>query len=134
MQVENAENHKPSVADVTGIKRILVTGGLGYIGSHTVVELIQQGFEPIIVDNLFNSNVACLTKIKQILNKDDIIFEELDINDFDALDKVFTQYKPQAVIHFAAFKAVGESVAKPLEYYRNNVGGVITLLRVIEKH
>lgn len=72
-----------------------------------------------------------MSKIKQILDKDDIIFEEADIKDFDAVDRIFTLYKPDAVIHFAALKAVGESVSKPLEYYNNNVSGVITLLRVI---
>jgi UDP-glucose 4-epimerase len=111
-----------------------VTGGLGYIGSHTVVELIQEGYDVVIIDNLYNSKMKCLDRIKQITNKDEIAFENIDLTSEADLDKVFDKYKPQAVIHFAAYKAVGESVSKPLEYYYNNLCGTINLLKVMRKY
>jgi len=83
------------------------------------------------VDNLYNSNIKCLERVKQISKRDDIIFEEVDINNYETMDTLFAKHKPDAVIHFAAFKAVGESVSKPLSYYDNNVCGTITLLRVM---
>jgi len=99
-----------------------------------VIELIKEGYEVVIVDNLYNSNLKCLERVKEISKKDNIPFENVDVKSYEAMDKIFTQYKPTAVIHFAAYKAVGESVSKPLEYYDNNVSGTITLLRVMDKH
>lgn len=114
--------------------RILVTGGTGYIGSHTVVELMQQGYEVTIVDNLSNSNVDVLEGIASIVGKRPD-FENIDCNDFVNLDSIFKQYSDiVGVIHFAASKAVGESVQKPLLYYRNNLGSLITLLEVMKRH
>jgi len=113
---------------------ILVTGGLGYIGSHCVVELLTLHNEHvIIVDNLDNSSAKCLDRLNDITQKPEhIIFNQLDIADEANMEeKVFKEYKIKATIHFAALKAVGESVSKPLEYYRNNVSGTITLLRLM---
>lgn len=106
--------------------KILVTGGAGYIGSHTCVELLNAGYEVVILDNFYNSSPEVLERIKELTGKD-FDFCECDIRDRKGLDKVFEQHKIDAVIHFAGLKAVGESVAKPLEYYENNVGGTVTL-------
>ncbi|MCO6495407.1 MAG: UDP-glucose 4-epimerase GalE [Bacteroidetes bacterium] len=114
-------------------KEVLVTGGLGFIGSHTVVEMFSNGYIPIIVDNLSNSSEEVLYGIKKITGKVPT-FYNLDVNNKTALSNVFFQHKIQAVIHFAAYKAVGESVQKPLMYYRNNVGGLITLLEVMQEN
>lgn len=114
--------------------RILVTGGTGYIGSHTVVELMQQGYDVIIVDNLSNSNEAVLDGITAIVGRRPE-FARVDCNDMEAMDAVMTQYPDiVATIHFAASKAVGESVEKPLLYYRNNIGSLLTLLELMKKH
>ncbi|MCA9348242.1 UDP-glucose 4-epimerase GalE [Candidatus Saccharibacteria bacterium] len=113
--------------------KVLVTGGLGYIGSHTVVELIASGHEPIIVDNLANSKQSVLNRLQKIVGKD-IVFEKLDLTDKDSVEKLFTSYPFDAVIHFAGHKAVGESVAKPLEYYRNNIDSTLVLLEAMSKH
>ena len=115
------------------MKNILVTGGCGYIGSHTVVELTRAGYNPIIVDNLSNSNIKVLDRIKQITGSIPR-FYQVDITDQTAMHKVFTENKIDAVIHFAAFKAVGESVEQPLKYYRNNVSGSISLFEVMQAH
>lgn len=112
--------------------KILVTGGTGYIGSHTVVELINSGHEIIIVDNLYNSSILVLDKIEEIC-KIRPLFYEIDINDYYALEKIFIYHKIEAVVHFAALKAVGESVEKPLEYFKNNICGSITLFQVMSK-
>ncbi len=106
--------------------KILVTGGAGYIGSHTCVEMLDAGHEIVIVDNFYNSCPEALNRIKELSGKD-FKFYECDIRDRDGLDKIFAENKIDAVIHFAGLKAVGESCAKPLEYYENNVGGTITL-------
>ena len=109
-------------------KRILVTGGAGYIGSHTVVELIQAGYEPIIVDNFDNSYPFVVTRIEEITGQE-IQFHKLDVNNYHDLSRLFSKEKNiDGVIHFAAHKAVGESVNDPLKYYDNNVGGLIKLL------
>ncbi len=108
------------------MKNILVTGGTGYIGSHTVVELIKAGYNPIIVDNLSNSKEDVVGKIAEITGVKPV-FYRLDILDYPALDKIFSAYKIDAVIHFAGLKAVGESVSVPLKYYHNNIEGTITL-------
>ena len=114
--------------------RILVTGGMGYIGSHTVVELMQQGYDVTIVDNLSNSNVDVLEGISAIVGRRPE-FENIDCNDFVNLEAVFKQYTDiVGVIHFAASKAVGESVQHPLMYYRNNLGSLITLLEVMKRY
>ncbi|MGB9746379.1 MAG: UDP-glucose 4-epimerase GalE [Bacteroidales bacterium] len=107
---------------------ILVTGGTGYIGSHTVVELMESGFDVVIIDNLSNSSIEVLDGIEKITGKRPL-FEKLDLCDKNSLDQFFTRYPSiQAVIHFAASKAVGESVEKPLLYYRNNLLSLINLL------
>lgn len=113
---------------------VLVTGGAGYIGSHTVVELLNRGEEIVIVDNFCNSKPEMLDKIKQITNKD-FKFYEVDLLDKEKLEKVFDE-NPEidSVIHFAGLKAVGESVAKPVEYYHNNITGTLVLLDVMKSH
>ncbi|MBQ8227873.1 MAG: UDP-glucose 4-epimerase GalE [Clostridia bacterium] len=105
---------------------ILVTGGAGFIGSHTCVELLNAGYDVVIVDNFYNSQPESLNRIKKITGKD-FKFYEVDIRDRAGLDKVFSENKIDAVIHFAGLKAVGESCQKPLEYYENNIGGTVTL-------
>ncbi len=117
-----------------GKEKIVVTGGLGYIGSHTVVELIESGFEVIIVDNLSNSNVDVLDGIEKITGIKPR-FENIDCSDYVAMDKFASKYEGiKAIIHFAALKAVGDSVKRPLPYYRNNVGSMITLLELMQTH
>ena len=96
--------------------RVLVTGGTGYIGSHTCVELIEAGHEPVVIDNLCNSNSESLNRVKTITGKD-VPFYEGDVRDENLLNKIFSEHDIACVIHFAGLKAVGESVAKPLEYY-----------------
>ncbi len=112
---------------------ILVTGGTGYIGSHTVVELLKRGKDVVIVDNLVNSSIDVLDKIKDITGKE-AKFYKVDILDKEALSKVFEENKITEVIHFAGLKAVGESVQKPLEYYHNNITGTFILLDVMRAH
>ncbi len=114
--------------------RILVTGGTGYIGSHTVVELIQSGYEVVIVDNLSNSNINVLDGIAAIVGYRPA-FENVDCNDYVSMNAVMEKYPDiEGAIHFAASKAVGESVEKPLLYYRNNIGSLVTLLEVMLAH
>ena len=113
--------------------KVLVTGGAGYIGSHTVVELLNENKEVIVVDNFSNSKPEMLDKIKKITNKD-FKFYELDYSNKEKMDKVFAENKIDSVIHFAGYKAVGESVEKPIEYYTNNVSGTLNLLDVMRKH
>ena len=113
--------------------KILVTGGAGYIGSHTCVELLNEGFEVVVIDNFSNSKSSSLDAIKKITGKD-FKFYEIDYLDKDALNKVFEENKIDAVINFAGFKAVGESVQKPIEYYTNNISGALNLLDVMRKH
>ena len=112
---------------------ILVTGGAGYIGSHTVVELLNHDYQVVVVDDFSNSKPASLKRIEKITGKG-FAFVEANIMDKDALRKVFENYSIDAVIHFAAFKAVGESVAKPLKYYHNNIQGSVALLEVMEEY
>ena len=116
------------------MSRILVTGGTGYIGSHTVVELMQKGYDVVIVDNLSNSNVEMLDGVTGIVGQRPP-FEQVDCNDAVALNQVFDKYPDiEAVIHFAASKAVNESVEQPLKYYRNNLLSLITLLEQMNAH
>jgi len=110
--------------------RILVTGGAGYIGSHTCVELIAAGFEPIVVDNLSNSKPLALERVQQISGKS-VTFYEADVVDRDALRKIFQAHEISAVLHFAGLKAVGESCEIPLRYYHNNVEGSVALAEVM---
>ena len=113
--------------------RILVTGGTGYIGSHTCVQLLERDDEVIIVDNLSNSKQTVVDSIEKITGKRPT-FYEADILDKEALDRIFATHAPEAVIHFAGLKAVGESVSKPLEYYHNNITGTLMLLDVMRAH
>ena len=112
--------------------KVLVTGGTGYIGSHTVVELLNNNYDVVIVDNLCNSSEKVLDKIEEITGKKSK-FYEADIRDKEELRKIFEENRIDAVIHFAGLKAVGESVEKPLEYYDNNVIGTIRLLEVMKE-
>lgn len=112
---------------------ILVTGGAGYIGSHTSVELLNSGEDIIIVDNFINSKPEALEKIKEITKKD-FKFYEVDLLDKEALEKVFKENDIEVVIHFAGLKAVGESVEKPIEYYHNNITGTLILLELMKKY
>lgn len=111
---------------------VLVTGGAGYIGSHTVVELINAGYEPIIVDDLSNAKEDVIDRIETITGKRPV-FYKVDCKDKEALRKVFAEHKIDSVIHFAAYKAVGQSVKIPLEYYRNNIDSTLTLIEVMEE-
>ena len=112
---------------------ILVTGGLGYIGSHTVVELLNNDYEVVIIDNLSNSKIETLDKLKEITGKD-IVFYQDDVCNKEALRKIFSEHKIDSVIHFAGYKAVGESVSLPLKYYRNNIDSTLSLLEVMEEN
>ena len=113
--------------------KILVTGGIGYIGSHTVVELLENNYEVIIVDNLSNSKKEVINKIEEITKKK-IKFYEADVCDKNIMRTIFKENKIDAVIHFAGYKAVGESVEKPLMYYRNNIDSTLTLLEVMNEY
>lgn len=115
------------------VENILVTGGAGYIGSHTVVELLENGYGVVVVDNLSNSSKESLKRVKKITGKD-VKFYEADVRDRAAMEKIFTENKIDYVIHFAGLKAVGESCAKPVEYYDNNLGGTLVLLDVMRSH
>ncbi len=112
---------------------VLVTGGAGYIGSHTCIELDDAGFDFVVYDNLCNSSKESLSRVEKIIGKE-VKFVEGDIRDADALQKVFDKYEIDSVIHFAGLKAVGESVEKPLEYYDNNVSGTVILCEVMQKN
>ena len=112
---------------------ILVTGGAGFIGSHTVVELMNAGYDVVIVDNLVNASEKSIERIEQIVGKK-VKFYKVDINDRDGLNEVFDKEQIDSCIHFAGLKAVGESVVKPLEYYSNNISGTLVLLDVMRKH
>ena len=115
------------------MKKILVTGGMGYIGSHTVIQLYEAGYEPIIVDNLVNSKIEVLNRIEKISGNRPL-FYQYDVRDEENLSKIFDEHNIFAVIHFAGLKSVGESVEKPQLYFDNNIGSTEVLLIVMEKH
>ncbi len=112
---------------------ILITGGTGFIGSHTIVELLNDGREVVALDNFSNSKPVVLDRIREITGKS-IKFYEADLLDFDAIDKIFEENEIDSVIHFAGLKAVGESVQKPIDYYHNNLTGTLLLCRAMQKH
>ncbi|MFC0397854.1 UDP-glucose 4-epimerase GalE [Paraburkholderia rhizosphaerae] len=111
---------------------ILVTGGAGFIGSHTCVALLDDGYDVVVIDNLVNSNRKSLERVEQITGKK-VAFYDNDVRDAAALERIFERHPVTGAIHFAALKAVGESVAKPVEYYQNNIGSLLTLLDVMRK-
>ena len=109
-------------------KKVLVSGGAGYIGSHVTVELIGAGYEVVVADNMSNCDMTCFEGVKQITGRDDIPFYQIDCCDYSAVARLFAEHRIDAVIHFAAFKAVGESVAEPIMYYRNNLVSFLNIL------
>ncbi|MCB1637599.1 MAG: GDP-mannose 4,6-dehydratase, partial [Thiothrix sp.] len=113
---------------------VLVTGGAGYIGSHTCLELISSGYQPVVLDNLCNSSVESLHRVAALCGVDEIPFQHGDIRDSALLDRLFAQYPIRSVMHFAGLKAVGESVEQPLAYYDNNVHGSLCLLQAMQRH
>lgn len=113
--------------------KILVTGGAGYIGSHTCVELLENDYEVVILDNLYNSSEKAVNRIETITNKK-VTFYKTDLLNKEEMNAIFEKEKIDAVIHFAGLKAVGESVRKPLEYYQNNITGTLNLIDVMKKH
>jgi len=115
------------------MKTVLVSGGAGYIGSHVTVELVNAGYEVVVADNMSNCDLTCFEGVKKIIGRD-LPFVEMDFCDAAAVDKLFSEYKIDAVIHFAAFKAVGESVAKPVMYYKNNLGSFLNVLEAASAH
>ena len=126
-------SEKLNAADTT----VLVTGGAGFIGSHTVVDLLENGYQVVVVDDLSNSSEKVLDRIDQIVGEEAserLSFYRADVNDRAALEAIFDDNHIDRVIHFAGFKAVGESVSKPIEYYSNNIGNTLTLLDVMREH
>ncbi|HOL91878.1 MAG TPA: UDP-glucose 4-epimerase GalE [Clostridiales bacterium] len=112
---------------------VLVTGGAGYIGSHTCVQLLEAGYDIVVLDNLCNSKIEAVRRIKELTGKD-FVFVQGDIRDSDLLDDIFSKYDIDSVVHFAGLKAVGESVSVPLRYYRNNVTGSILLFESMQRN
>ena len=115
-------------------KTVLVSGGAGYIGSHVTVELIAAGYEVVVADNMSNCDLTCFEGVKKITGREDIPFYEIDCCNYEAVCRVFEEQKIDAVIHFAAFKAVGESVAEPIMYYRNNLVSFLNILEAAKNH
>ncbi len=113
--------------------KILLTGGAGFIGSHTLIELVAAGHEAVVVDNLYNSSPIALKRVEKIVGKQ-VPFYQTDVRDREGMERVFAEHKFDACIHFAGLKAVGESVEKPLEYYENNMNGTFVLLDTMRKH
>lgn len=129
LTTENHPTHMLALKEESRMS-ILVTGGCGYIGSHTCIELLKAGRDIVVIDNYYNAKPEALRRVKELAGKD-FPFYECDIRDEEGLRRVFAAHDIEAVIHFAGLKAVGESVSKPLEYYDNNVGGTVTLCRVM---
>ena len=115
-------------------KKVLVSGGAGYIGSHVTVELIAAGYDVVVADNMSNCDMTCFEGVKKITGRDDIPFYQIDCCDYASVEKMFCEHRIDAVIHFAAFKAVGESVAEPIKYYRNNLVSFLNILEVAKTH
>ena len=115
-------------------KKVLVSGGAGYIGSHVTVELVSAGYDVVVADNMSNCDMTCFEGVKKITGKDDIPFYQIDCCDYASVNRLFTEHEIDAVIHFAAFKAVGESVAEPIKYYRNNLVSFLNILEVAKSH
>ena len=115
-------------------KCVLVSGGAGFIGSHVTVELIEAGYDVIVADNMSNCDMTCFEGVKKITGRDDIPFIKMDFCDPVATELLFTTHAIDAVIHFAGFKAVGESVAKPMMYYHNNLTGTLNLCELMSKY
>ena len=109
-------------------KTVLVSGGAGYIGSHVTVELIAAGYDVVVADNMSNCDLTCFNGVKKITGREEISFYEIDCCDQAAVNKLFDEHKIDIVIHFAAFKAAGESVAEPIKYYRNNLVSFLNIL------
>lgn len=119
---------------MTSNKTVLISGGAGYIGSHTAVELINANYDVIIIDNLSNSELSAIDGIKKITGRQDLTFIQVDTCDYEALKKVFDNYQFDSIIHFAAFKAVGESVDEPLKYYMNNLMSFMNIIDLMKKY
>lgn len=115
------------------MQKILTTGGAGYIGSHTIIELANAGYQAVVIDDFSNSSREALTRVERILGEE-VIFYEGNVCDEALLDQIFTEHQIEAVIHFAGYKAVGESVSKPIEYYENNLVSTLALAKVMRKH
>jgi UDP-glucose 4-epimerase len=115
-------------------RTVLVSGGAGYIGSHVSVELINSGYNVVVADNMSNCDMTCFEGVKKITGKDDIPFYQIDCCDYESVVKLFDEQKIVAVIHFAAYKAVGESVAQPIMYYRNNLVSFLNILEAAKNH
>lgn len=115
-------------------KTILVSGGAGFIGSHVTVELIEAGYGVVVADNMSNCDMTCFEGVKKITGRDDIPFVKMDFCDAAAVDRLFSDYRIDAVIHFAAYKAVGESVAQPVKYYKNNLSSFLNVLESASAH
>lgn len=115
-------------------KRVLVSGGAGFIGSHVTVELIQSGYEVVVADDMSNCDMTCFEGVKKITGKEDIPFVKMDFCDREAVNKLFSEFQIDAVIHFAAFKAVGESVAEPVKYYTNNLSSFLNVIEAARTH
>ena len=115
-------------------KRVLVSGGAGFIGSHVTVELLQAGYEVVVADDMSNCDMTCFEGVKKITGREDIPFVKMDFCDYAAVDKLFSEFRIDAVIHFAAFKAVGESVAEPVKYYKNNLSSFLNVIEAARTH
>jgi len=124
---------EPNLTNMEQTKTVLCTGGAGYIGSHTCVELLEAGYSVVVIDNLCNSSADSLDRVKQITGKD-LVFYHADIRDSAALNRIFSQHAIATVIHFAGLKAVGESTQIPLDYYENNIAGSINLFQAMKRH
>jgi len=122
------------IKDIIMAERVLVSGGAGYIGSHVTVELINSGYEVVVADNMSNCDMTCFEGVRKITGKDDIPFYQIDCCDYASVAALFDEQHIDAVIHFAAYKAVGESVAKPIMYYRNNLVSFLNILEAAKNH